>query len=114
MGRKSLTAALAFSLLLLTSCGSRQLLAAGGNTADGEAPPTEQSETADQTEPTEQMEQSETADQPEPTGQIGQTGHANHETVQDYSSAEALRRPEHAWLYYSPESIRDVDGAEEM
>lgn len=94
MRRKSLTAALALSMLLLTSCGSRQLLASGGDTADVEPPQMEQSETADQKEPTGQTEQTEAADQTEPTEPTSPVA------VSDYSSAEALRRSEHAWLNY--------------
>lgn len=104
------SALLLFSLLFLVSCGDGHAAADGISATE----PTEQTESTEQTEPTEsdqpesdqiepttpteQTEPTNPADQTEPTGPIGQVGQMNHEAVQDYSSAEALRRPEHAWI----------------
>lgn len=100
MKRRSLRALLALSLLFLASCGHRQT----DKTAGIEPPQTEAAEQTEQTEQTEPTEALEQTEQTEP-------GPA---AVPDYSTAEALRRSEHVWLYYYPDSVRDEDGAEEM
>lgn len=103
---------LALSLLFLASCGHKE--AAGDGTAATEPPQTEQTEATEQMEQSEAMEQTESTEQStEPTEapeQTGQTEVAGPAPVPDYSSAEELRRPEHAWLYYDSDPLCDKEG----
>lgn len=111
MKRSFRSVLLLLSLAFLISCGNRQAAADGiAATEPTQTEPTEPTEPTTQTESTEPTEQTTPteSDQTEPTTQTSPAA------VPDYSSAEALRRPEHAWVYYYPESVRDADGAEEL
>ncbi len=105
---------LALSLLFLASCGHRE--AVGDGTAVTEpSQPADQTERTEPTEPAEQTQQTEPTERTEPTEPTERTEpteptKSDSAPAPDYSSAEALRWSEHAWLHYYTDCVRDENG----